>query len=290
MNTKNRILVIGGTGSWGQALVRYLLDSDDSLHNEITIFSRAERTQYEMKESFKDSRLRFEIGDVRDEERLAEVIPGHSIIFYLAALKHVPVCEDQPFETFKTNVQGVENALKVVSQHEDSIFKFIYLSTDKAVEPVNTYGISKAMAERFVEYYHNKSKTTHYQIVRTGNILGSNGSIFNKWVTLAKEGKPLQLTDRMMTRYMSTLSNMIPVLAGIIYCKRELINILPMKSFYVSDLATIIANQYGSRVEVVGLREGERMFEKMDHLHNSSFPEERGTKDELYELIKDMLV
>lgn len=284
MNINNtRILIIGGTGSWGQALTRLLLTEDQP--TEIVIYSRAERTQFEMSEKYQDKRLRFEIGDVRDKERLNEVMVDVDIVFHLAALKHVPICEYNPAEAIKTNITGLQNSIDAAVANQ--VDKFIYLSTDKAVEPINSYGMTKALAEKLVLYASEKRQGTEFVIVRAGNVIGTNGSILPKMINQAKETGKITVTDKLMTRFMVRLDDAVRFLVDSIDLQG--IQILPMNSFNIQDLAELVQERFGGEIIYTGIRPGEKLYEKLMLNGDESF-RDVASQVELKEMIKEWLV
>jgi FlaA1/EpsC-like NDP-sugar epimerase len=284
MNINNtRILIIGGTGSWGQALTRLLLTEDQPA--EIVIYSRAERTQFEMSEKFQDKRLRFEIGDVRDKERLNEVMAGVDIVLHLAALKHVPICEYNPIEAIKTNINGLQNSIECAIQNEVSFF--VYLSTDKAVEPINSYGMTKAIAEKLVQSAAQKPSATDFVIVRAGNVIGTNGSILPKMIGQAKETGKITVTHPEMTRFMVRLDDAVRFLSTSVNLQG--IQILSMKCFKIQDLAELVQERFGGEIVYTGIRTGEKLYEKLDINGLASY-DNVSSKEELKEMIKEWLV
>jgi UDP-N-acetylglucosamine 4,6-dehydratase/5-epimerase len=281
MNTK-KILIIGGTGSWGQALTKRLLSFTDP--KTIIIFSRAERTQFEMSERINDSRVRYEIGDIRDKARLQAVMNDCTVVYHLAALKHVPICEENPIEAIKTNILGLQNSIECFNAMDLFNKKFVYLSTDKAVEPMNTYGLTKSIAEKMVS---TLIPYIQYVIVRTGNVLGTNGSIVPKMVRQAKEGKLIWVTHPGMTRFFINIESAVAFLDTA--SELEGLQIPIMKSFWITDLANIIADNYGAKIEYSGIRVGERLYEKLTDTGLKSC-DNVSSKAELKEMIKEWLV
>ena len=198
------ILITGGTGSLGVALTKRLLSLDVK---QIRIFSRNEFKQISMESEIKDERLRFLIGDVRDQKRLKRAIEDVDIVFHAAAMKHVPKVEYNPFESIKTNVEGSQNVIEACL--ENNVEKAICIGTDKAVSPLNTYGATKLLMEKlFVnaqQYSNPKKHPTKFIAVRYGNVFGSSGSVIPKFIQQLKNKEHLTITDEKMTRFSITM-------------------------------------------------------------------------------------
>ena len=190
------VLVTGGTGSFGHHIVGELLKSEASM---ITVFSRDEEKQWEMSKEFPDKRMKFVLGDVRDRDRVFEVLNA-DYVYHAAALKIIPTCEANPSEAYKTNLLGTLNVHDACKANK--VKKTILISTDKAVKPVNTYGMSKALAEKL---WLPRDTQTVFTVVRYGNVLGSRGSIVPFFRELIKQKKPLPVTHRSMSRFLLTL-------------------------------------------------------------------------------------
>ena len=203
---KNRILLItGGTGSFGNAVLRRFLSLDVK---EIRIFSRDEKKQDDMRRKYSDDRLKFYIGDVRDYDSIMNAIRGVDYIFHSAALKQVPSCEFHPIEAVKTNIIGTENVLTAAINAD--VKRVICLSTDKAVYPINAMGISKAMMEKvIVAKSRQGGNSTVICSTRYGNVMASRGSVIPLFVELICKDKELTITDPNMTRFMMTLSDAV---------------------------------------------------------------------------------
>ena len=203
---KDVLLITGGTGSFGHAMLDYVLEHDH--YDEIRIFSRDEKKQYEMRQEYPDTRIRFYIGDVRDSDSIHRAMIGVTHLFHAAAMKQVPVCEDNPLEAIQTNVIGTKNVLEAALH--SNVESVVVLSTDKAVEPVNTMGITKALVERTALFYAKQAglwgAPTKICITRYGNVIGSRGSVLPLFYRVAKLGHPLPVTDPSMTRFMMGLS------------------------------------------------------------------------------------
>ena len=202
---KNKILLIsGGTGSFGNAVLRRLLDSD---LKEIRILSRDEKKQDDMRKKYNNKKLKFYIGDVRDYGSVLSAVRGVNYIFHAAALKQVPSCEFHPIEAVKTNILGTENVLEAAIVC--SVERVICLSTDKAVYPINAMGISKAMMEKVVVAKSRASESTIICTTRYGNVMASRGSVIPLFVDQIYRGNPITVTDTEMTRFMMTLDDAV---------------------------------------------------------------------------------
>lgn len=269
---KNKsILITGGTGSWGQELATQLLEQ---YPKKIIIFSRGELAQVNMERKFRSDKLEFIIGDVRDADAVDRLFNNNHIdcVFHLAALKHVPVCENQPQEAIKTNIIGTTNLVNSAVRYK--VKKFIDVSSDKAVSPTNLYGMTKSVGEKIVIQANNLSNSTDFVCIRGGNVLGSNGSVVPLFIDQIEKFNKVTLTSGTMTRYFLTLSEAISLLfkaaknsvGGETY-------VMNMPSFYISDLASCLIRHYGNEettIEEVGIRPGEKMHEELISEHESS--------------------
>ncbi|MGE7184318.1 polysaccharide biosynthesis protein [Peribacillus sp. NPDC006672] len=259
---KNRkILVTGGTGSWGYELVRQLLDFEPS---EIRIFSRNESNQFTMKQEFDNNpKLHFIIGDIKEKDALLEACQGVDYIFHLAALKHVPVCEDQPIEALKTNVIGTQNVIEAAISC--NVHSVVNISTDKASNPSNFYGLSKAMAERLIIHANTLNTKTRFVCIRGGNVLGTNGSVIHVFKKQIKEKGKIGITDLNMTRFFLTIEEAIKlVFKATFESIGGEIFVMKMPSCKIIDLAEVLiqaSNKGNVGVEVLGIRPGEKLHE-----------------------------
>ncbi len=264
------ILITGGSGSWGNELTKQLLDKSPKM---IIIYSRGELAQVNMQRKFNDSRIEYVIGDIRDSGAVDRLFRrGIDIVFHLAALKHVPVCENQPQEACKTNINGTSHLINAAVRYK--IEKFIDVSTDKAVAPTNLYGFTKAVGEKLTIQANNLTDDTDFVCIRGGNVLGSNGSVVPLFIEQIKNNNKITVTDGAMTRYFLTLPEAIGLLfqavedsvGGETY-------VMNMPSFYISDVAKAIVNYYGNEQTVIreiGIREGEKMDEELISIHEAS--------------------
>ena len=240
------ILITGGTGSIGMGLAKQLVRYNPK---EIRIFSNDENSIFEAKENLGVNRIyKFMVGDVRDKDRLNLAIRNVDIVFHTAAMKHIAICEDNPFDAVKTNVIGTSNILEASIIEE--VKKFVFISTDKATNPTSTLGGSKLLAERLTldaGTYAGKGKTK-FAIVRFGNVLGSRGSVFQIFQNQIKMKKPLTVTDKRMTRYIMSISEAASMILKVTkILEGGEIYILKMPSVRIEDLAKGIIHVYGLR-------------------------------------------
>ena len=254
-----RILVTGGTGSWGHELIRQLLPQRPA---EIVVFSRNESSQVAMSWVFDDPRLRFRIGDIRDREALTAACQGVDIVFHLAALKHVPVCEDQPYEALKTNVIGTQNVIEAAL--ENRVERVVYISTDKAANPANFYGMTKAIGEKLIVFANLLGGPTKFVCVRGGNVIGTSGSVVHLFMNRIRAGEEVHVTDLKMTRFFMTLQEAIRLLfhASAVSVGGEIF-VMMMPSCRITDLAEVLMESLGRKVDMVetGVRPGEKIHE-----------------------------
>ena len=211
LNNKT-LLITGGTGSFGNAVLRRFLNTDIK---EIRIFSRDEKKQDDMRQFYVNQKIKYYIGNVRDKRSVDNAMQGVDYIFHAAALKQVPSCEFFPIEAVNTNVLGCQNVLESAIEHK--VKKVIVLSTDKAVYPINAMGMSKALSEKVMvaksrELYNNGSETIMCG-TRYGNVMASRGSVIPLFVNQIKAGKPITITEPSMTRYMMTLEDAVELVA-----------------------------------------------------------------------------
>lgn len=253
-----QILLTGGTGSFGQAFVAKRLASDSRC--TIRVFSRDELKQYEMARTFKnDPRLRFFIGDVRDAQRLQRAMYGVDLVIHAAALKHVPICEFNPAEAVKTNIDGAQNVVDCAI--DSGVSRSIALSTDKAVNPVNLYGATKLCAEKLFVHgnVYAGPRRSRFSCVRYGNVVGSRGSVIPLFRKQAETGV-LTLTDRRMTRFWLSLDQAV---AFVDLAVREMrggeIFVPKIPSMRVEELAQVVAPN--ASIHEMGMRPGEKLHE-----------------------------
>jgi UDP-N-acetylglucosamine 4,6-dehydratase len=263
------ILVTGGTGSIGSEIVRRLLESNPKV---VRVLSNDENSLFSLQQELKDrTNVRFLVGDIRDKERLRKAVEGIDFIFHAAALKHVPLCEYNPFEAVKTNALGTQNLIEVTL--EEKVSKFITISTDKAVNPVNVMGATKLLAERLTisANYYKGARETAFACVRFGNVLDSRGSVVPLFQEQIKKGGPLTITDPAMTRFVMTLPGAIElVLKAAEIARGGEIFIFKMSALRIGDLARAMVEQFAPgyghdpakiKIKVTGKRAGERARE-----------------------------
>ena len=254
------LLITGGTGSFGNALLRRFLYSDIS---EIRILSRDEKKQDDMRKKYNNPKLKFYIGDVRDVDSILTVMRGVDYVFHAAALKQVPSCEFYPLQAVKTNVLGTENILE--SAIALGIERVICLSTDKAVYPINAMGISKAMMEKVAVAKSRESDTTTICVTRYGNVMASRGSVIPLFVGQISAGQALTITDPAMTRFMMTLDNAVDlVLHAFEHGNSGDIFVQKSPAATIETLAQALTGLMGvpnHKVKVIGTRHGEKLFE-----------------------------
>lgn len=252
------VLVTGGTGSFGKKFISTILKSEVK---KVIVFSRDELKQYEMAQEFTDSRMRFFIGDVRDKERLFRAFEGVDIVIHAAALKHVGVCEYNPFEAIKTNIHGAQNIIEAAIDR--GVEKVIALSTDKAASPVNLYGATKLASDKLFVAANSYAgtKKTRFSVVRYGNVVGSRGSVVPFFKSIKDTGI-IPITDERMTRFWITLTQGVQfVIDGLDRMKGGEIFVPKIPSMNVMDLAKAIAPN--CNVEFNGIRPGEKLHETM---------------------------
>jgi UDP-N-acetylglucosamine 4,6-dehydratase/5-epimerase len=255
------LLITGGTGSFGNAVLRRFIDSD---LKEIRIFSRDEKKQDDMRRILKSDKVKFYIGDVRDYRSIESAVIGVDYIFHAAALKQVPSCEFFPIEAVKTNVLGTENMLEAAVKNK--VKKVVVLSTDKAVYPINAMGISKAMMEKVMVAKSRQSTETVMCGTRYGNVMASRGSVIPLFVDQIKAGKDITITDPNMTRFMMTLEDAVDLVlfafehgvSGDIFVQKSPASTIEVLANALKDLY-----QSDNEVKVIGTRHGEKLYETL---------------------------
>lgn len=260
MFTNRRLLITGGTGSFGNAVLRRFIESDLS---EIRIFSRDEKKQDDMRKKYNSDKLKFYIGDVRDYQSVLNVVRGVDFIYHAAALKQVPSCEFHPLEAVKTNVLGTENVLEAAINCDVS--RVVVLSTDKAVYPINAMGISKAMMEKVAVAKSRNSNGTVINVTRYGNVMCSRGSVIPLFTNQIRAGNPISITDPAMTRFMMTLDDAVDlVLFAFENGKPGEIFVQKAPAATIEVLAKALTGMLGVEdhpINIIGTRHGEKLFE-----------------------------
>ena len=256
------LLITGGTGSFGNAVLNKFLNFDIK---EIRIFSRDEKKQDDMRKRYKNPKLKFYIGDVRDYQSVLNVVRGVDYIFHAAALKQVPSCEFYPLEAVKTNVLGTENVLEAAVVC--SVKRVVCLSTDKAVYPINAMGISKAMMEKVIVAKSRNSGDTTVCITRYGNVMASRGSAIPVFVNQIRSDQPITITDPNMTRFMMTLDDAVTL---VIYAfNNGSSGDISVQKAPAATIETLVAsikqilNKPQHEVKIIGTRHGEKLYEAL---------------------------
>ena len=259
---KNKTLLItGGTGSFGNAVLNKFIDSNI---NEIRIFSRDEKKQDDMRRKFQNDKIKYFIGDVRDENSIDQAMKGVDFVFHAAALKQVPSCEFYPMEAVKTNIIGTENMLN--SAINNNVEKVICLSTDKAVYPINAMGVSKSLMEKVFVAKSRVSSKIKIIGTRYGNVMASRGSVIPLFYNQIKDNKPITITDSNMTRFMMSLNNAVELVlyafqngnTGDIFVQKA-------PSTTIGELADTMKTIYNSNTKIknIGIRHGEKIHETL---------------------------
>ncbi len=258
------LLITGGTGSFGKAVIERFINSDIS---EIRVFSRDEKKQDDLRHKFKSEKLKFYIGDVRDEDCVENVMRNVTFIFHAAALKQVPSCEFFPIEAVKTNILGTENVIS--SAVRNNVRKIVVLSTDKAAYPINAMGISKAMMEKICiakgRSLGRNSKTT-ICVTRYGNVMGSRGSVIPLWFNQIKANEDITITDPNMTRFMMSLEEAVDLVLyafengenGDLFVQKA-----PAATLEILAKTLIKIFNSNSKIRIIGTRHGEKLYETL---------------------------
>lgn len=270
------VLITGGTGSFGNALLNRILPMDVA---EVRVFSRDEKKQEDMRIAFGNSRIKFYIGDVRELSSVQQAMNGVDYVFHAAALKQVPSCEFYPMEAVRTNVLGTENVLTAAVAAK--VKNVVVLSTDKAVYPINAMGISKAMAEKLMvgKSRLQREGDTILCATRYGNVMASRGSVIPLFVKQIKDGQQLTITDPHMTRFLMSLEDSVDlVLHAFKHARHGDIFVQKAPASTVGDLATALLQLFGAtnNVKVIGTRHGEKLYETLLSREEMSKAEDMG--------------
>lgn len=257
------LLITGGTGSFGNAVLDKFLHSD---FKEIRIFSRDEKKQDDMRKKYNNSKIKFYIGNIRDEDSINDAMRGVDFVFHAAALKQVPSCEFFPMEAMRTNVIGTENVLNAAIRN--NVSKVICLSTDKAAYPVNAMGISKALMEK-VFVAKSRTVTEEETLIcgtRYGNVMASRGSVIPLFIEQIKAGEPLTVTDGSMTRFLMSLEEAVELVEHAFkHAKTGDIMVQKSDASTVADLAEALKQLFeaDNEIKIIGTRHGEKKYETL---------------------------
>ncbi|MCA1452083.1 polysaccharide biosynthesis protein [Bradyrhizobium sp. BRP22] len=255
------LMITGGTGSFGNAVLRRFLHTEI---REIRIFSRDEKKQEDMRTELKNTKVKFVLGDIRDYGSVRDAMTGVDYVFHAAALKQVPSCEFYPIEAMRTNVLGTENVLQAAIENE--VNRVVFLSTDKAVYPVNAMGISKAFAEKVVLAKSRGAGKTIFCITRYGNVMGSRGSVIPLFISQIKKGLPLTVTDPKMTRFLMSLEDSVElVVHAYLHSRPGDTFVQKAPAATIGDLAQALKELFEARnpINIIGTRHGEKLFETL---------------------------
>ncbi|MDX2281774.1 MAG: polysaccharide biosynthesis protein [Saprospiraceae bacterium] len=264
MNANNILLITGGTGSFGNAVLNRFINSDN--FDEIRVFSRDEKKQDDLRKKLNNSKVKFYIGDVRNPDSVMSAVKGVDYIFHAAALKQVPSCEFFPMEAVRTNIIGTDNVLSAAEFY--NVKRVVVLSTDKAAYPVNAMGISKALMEKVTiarsrELEDSKSV---FCCTRYGNVMASRGSVIPLFIDQIKKGLPLTITDPFMTRFMMTLEDAVDlVLFAFDNANQGDLFVQKSPAATIEVLAQAIIELYGAKneIKIIGTRHGEKLYETL---------------------------
>ena len=262
------VLITGSSGSWGTELISQLLKTNVK---EIRGYARGEFLQVSSERLFNDHRLKIIIGDVRDFGELKHACQGVDYVFHLSALKHVPICELQPYESIKTNISGTRNIVRACVENNVKIM--IDVSSDKAVLPINTYGLTKAIGEKLTLNASLLNSQTKFMVIRGGNVMGTAGSVIPLWIDQIKRYNQITLTDKRMTRYFITLSEAIKLLFVAVESNiNSGLFVINMPACKIIDLAEVLIEYYGNKdtkIKEIGMRPGEKLHELLISEHES---------------------
>lgn len=263
MFKKNILLITGGTGSFGNAVLKRFLTTEIA---EIRVFSRDEKKQEDMRLEFNHPKLKFYIGDVRDPASISQAMKGVDYVFHAAALKQVPSCEFYPMEAVRTNILGTENVMNAATLC--GVKRVVVLSTDKAVYPINAMGLSKAMAEKLMiaKARTQREGETVLCATRYGNVMASRGSVIPLFISQLKEGKCLTVTDPNMTRFLMSLEDSVDlVLHAFEHAEQGDIFVQKAPSSTVGDLAQALKELFQKKlpISIIGTRHGEKLYESL---------------------------
>jgi UDP-glucose 4-epimerase len=277
MIQNSKLLITGGTGSFGNAVLERFLNSE--YFSEIRIFSRDEKKQDDLRRRLNNDKVKFYIGDVRDVSGLAQAVKGVDYIFHAAALKQVPSCEFFPIEAVKTNIIGTDNLLTIAERYD--VKKVVVLSTDKAAYPINAMGMSKALMEKVMVARSRNldDKKSIFSATRYGNVMASRGSVIPLFINQIKNGEALTITNPLMTRFMMTLDSAVDlVLFSFENAKQGDLYVQKAPAATVKTLAEALMRIYNKVVpiKVIGTRHGEKLFETLVNKEDMAKAEDLG--------------
>jgi FlaA1/EpsC-like NDP-sugar epimerase len=272
-----RVIVTGGTGSLGQALVRRLLEGELGLPAEVVVFSRSEALQHAMRLSFqhrrvatddivyneeRHQRLHFRIGDIRDYAAVCALLREADVVFHAAAMKQVPTCEYHPIEAVRTNVLGAQNIVRAIRELRLPVETVVGISTDKACKPVNVMGMTKALQERILIEAELHCEQTRFVVARYGNVIASRGSVVPLFLEQIERGGPLTVTTPEMTRFLLSLEQAVDTVFAALRDGRTGETYVPrLPSVRIADLARAMVGERSLEIEYVGIRPGEKVHE-----------------------------
>ena len=291
MLTDKRIVVTGGTGSLGKVLVRRLLSGELGKPRSIVVFSRDEAKQHEMRLAYQSRRaatdeviyrnfeqlLQFQIGDVRDYHRVSAMLSNADVVFNAAALKQVPSCEYFPFEAVQTNIGGAQNIVQAIRENKLAVEIVVGISTDKACKPVNVMGMTKAIQERILVQANMDCPNTRYICVRYGNVLASRGSVIPLFHEQIRNGGPVTITTRDMTRFLLSLDKAVDtIFAALRHANKGDTFIPRVPSARVIDIAKVLIGDRPIKTKITGIRPGEKIHEILVSEEEAHRTAERG--------------
>lgn len=284
MFSNKKLLITGGTGSFGNAVLNGILETDIA---EVRVFSRDEKKQDDMRKKYSNSKLKFYLGDVRDYQSVVTAVRGVDYVYHAAALKQVPSCEFYPLEAVKTNILGTENVLEAAISN--GVEKVVCLSTDKAVYPINAMGISKAMMEKVIIAKSRAASETTICITRYGNVMASRGSVIPLFMDQIRSGNPITITDPRMTRFMMTLEDAVDL---VLYAFRNgrsgelFVQKAPAATIStLVDAMLSLFDEKDKKVDIIGTRHGEKLYEVLLSREEMVAAEDLG---EYYRVAPDM--
>jgi len=272
-----RVLVTGGTGSFGKVIVRRLLEGEVGLPDQVVVFSRSEANQHQMRLDFqhrkvatdeivyaeeRHNRLHFQIGDIRDFRSVISVLRGTDVVIHAAAMKQVPICEYNPYEAVRTNVGGAENIVRAIRDHELPVEAVLGVSTDKACKPVNVMGMTKAVQERILNRASLECPQTRFITARYGNVLASRGSVIPLFHAQIRAGEPVTITTSEMTRFLLSLDRAVDTVFDALRDGNPGETYIPqLPAALIVDVAAGLIGDRDIDIDYLGIRPGEKIHE-----------------------------